>query len=130
LMERELALLLADVAEADCITDYRDAVNRLITAAIAHQMRRPKLARLLDIEEGRLPIGARMRQASDAVHRTLLRILSRPDSPSNRNTEEAAFDLIAIARGIVDAAGEREETDMHQLEKRVQRAVYGYLGLP
>ena len=130
LIERELALLLADVAEADSITDYRDAENRLITAAIAHQMRRPKLARLLDIEEGRLPIGARMRQAADAVHRTLLRILSRPDSPCNRNVQEAAFDLIAIARGIVDAAGEREETDTHELEKRVRRAVYGYLGLP
>ena len=37
--------------------------------------------------------------------------------------------FFAIAKGMVDAAGERGETDAQQLEKRVRRAVYGYLGL-
>jgi AcrR family transcriptional regulator len=129
LIERESALLLANVAHADSITDYRDAINHLINAAVAHQMRRPRLARMLDFEEGRLPMGSRMRQVTDVIYRTLLRILSRPGAPCNGNMQEAAFDLIAIAKGIVDAAAERDETDVRQLEKRVRRAVYGYLGL-
>jgi AcrR family transcriptional regulator len=128
LIERECALLLADVSEADSMLDHRDAINHLINAAVAHQMRRPRLARLLDLEESRLPIGSRIRPASDAIHGALVRLLSRPDGAYSGNMKEAAFDLLAIAKGMVDAAGERGETDAHQLEKRVRRAVYGYLG--
>ena len=129
LIERECALLLADVAEADSIVDYRDAVNHLIHSAVAHQMRRPRLARLLDLEESRLPIRPRIRPASDAIHGTVLRILCRSDAPYRGNKKEAVLDVFAIARGMVDAAGEREETNAHQLEKRVRRAIYGYLGM-
>jgi len=128
LIERECALLLADVIKADSIVDYRDAVNHLIHSAVAHQMRRPRLARLLDLEESRLPIRPRIRPASDAIHGALVRLLSRPDAAYSGNMKEAAFDLLAIAKGMVDAAGERGETDAHHLEKRVRRAVYGYLG--
>jgi AcrR family transcriptional regulator len=129
LIERELTLLSANVAEADSITDYRDAMHHLIKAAVAHQMRRPKLARLLDFEQSRLPIAPRIRKVSDEIHRTLLRTFSRPGAPHIRNMQEAAFDLIAIVKGIVDAAGERGETDAHRLEERLRRAVYGYLGM-
>jgi AcrR family transcriptional regulator len=128
LIERECARLLADVSEAESLVDHRDAIDHLISAAVAHQMRRPRLARLLDLEESRLPIGSRIRQANDAIGGALLRILSRPDFPYSGDRKEAVLDLFAIARGMVDAAGEREETDAHQLEKRVRRAVYGYLG--
>ncbi len=128
LIERESALLLADVSKADSIVDHRDAINHLINSAVAHQMRRPRLARLLDLEESRLPIGPRIRQVSDAIHGTLLRILNRPGAPYCSDRKEAVLDVFAIAKGMVDAAGEREETDAHQLEKRVRRAVHGYLG--
>jgi hypothetical protein len=43
--------------------------------------------------------------------------------------EGAGLDVLAIVRGMVDAAGEREETDAVELERRVERAVFGYLGL-
>ena len=39
----------------------------------------------------------------------------------------AAGDLFALVRGMVDAAGERNGED---LERRVLRAVHGYLGVP
>jgi AcrR family transcriptional regulator len=128
LIERECARLLADVSEAESLVDHRDAIDHLICAAVAHQMRRPRLARLLDLEENRLPIGSRIRQANDAIGGALFRVLSRPDFPYSGNRKETVLDLFAIARGMVDAAGEREETDAQQLEKRVRRAVYGYLG--
>jgi hypothetical protein len=75
-----------------------------------------------------LPIRSRIRPASDAIHGALLRLLRRPDVAYSGNIKEAAFDLLAIAKGMVDAAGERGETDARQLENRVRRAVYGYLG--
>ena len=37
------------------------------------------------------------------------------------------FDMLAIVRGMVDAAGERQETNAPQFERRVRRAVLGYL---
>jgi AcrR family transcriptional regulator len=128
LIESECARLLADVSEAESLVGYRDAIDHLISAAVAHQMRRPRLARLLDLEESRLPIGSRIRQANDAIGGALLRVVSRPDFPYTGDRKEAVLDLFAIAKGMVDAAGEREETDAQQLEKRVRRAVYGYLG--
>jgi len=127
LIERESALLLADVVEVDSIVNPRDAIDHLINAAVTHQMTR--LVRLLDFEESRLPIAPRIRKVTDAIFGALLQILSRPDAPYCSNKKEAAFDILALAKGMVDAAGEREETDAHQLEKRVRRAVYGYLGL-
>jgi AcrR family transcriptional regulator len=128
LIERECALLLANMAQAESIVNRRSAINHLIGAAVAHQMRRPRLARLLDFEEGRLTISPRIRPVSDEIHRTVLRVLTRPDAPYRSNMNEAVLDLFAIVKGIVNAAGQREEQDAQQLEKRVQRAVYGYLG--
>jgi hypothetical protein len=37
------------------------------------------------------------------------------------------FDLLAIVKGMLDAAGERQETNAPQFERRVRRAVLGYL---
>jgi hypothetical protein len=39
----------------------------------------------------------------------------------------AAQDVLAIIKGMVDAAGERGEQDRDALGSRVGRAVYGYL---
>jgi len=47
--------------------------------------------------------------------------------PKRTNTELAAHDVLAIIKGMVDAAGERGELDPHPLEERVIRAVFGYL---
>jgi hypothetical protein len=47
--------------------------------------------------------------------------------PRHAHPEVAAGDLFAIVRGIVDAAGERGETDIENLEYRVRAAVFGYL---
>jgi hypothetical protein len=41
--------------------------------------------------------------------------------------DAAARDVMAIIKGMVDAAGVRGETDQRTLSIRVQRAVFGYL---
>ena len=129
LIEQETAVLLADIATMPSAKGYEAELDHIIRSTVANQMRRPKLARLLDFEESRLPIRSRNGQLDDVLVMTLIRILSQPDAKIDGNVEIAAFDVLAIVKGMVDAAGEREETNALQLERRVRRAVFGYLGI-
>jgi AcrR family transcriptional regulator len=127
LIERETAVLLADVTGVATAKTYQDGLRHLIRAAVAHQMRRPVLARLLDFEERRLPVDDRHERVADRIAQELISLLSRPEAGPFDNIEIVAGDLLALVRGIIDAAGERSETDAAALEKRVERAAFGYL---
>jgi AcrR family transcriptional regulator len=127
LIEREAAVLLSDVARVPFEEGYEAALFHMIRSAVANQLRRPKLARLLDFEEGRLPIRSRAGRVDDIFHAALVRVLSLPDARVTGDVKIAAFDVLAILKGMVDSAGEREETNAPQLERRVRRAVLGYL---
>jgi AcrR family transcriptional regulator len=129
LIERETAVLLADIATMPSAKGYEAGLDQIIRSTVANQMRRPKLARLLDFEESRLPIRSRNGQLDDVLVTALIRVLSQPDAQIDGDVEIAAFDVLAIVKGMVDAAGEREETNALQLERRVRRAVFGYLGV-
>lgn len=127
LIERETAVLMTDIAGAGAAERYQDGINQLIRAAVAHQMRRPILARLLDFEERRLPLDERHASVRDRFERELLAILDRSDVGLTEDGRLVAADLLALARGMIDAAGERGEVDAAHLETRVRRAVFGYL---
>lgn len=129
LIERETATLLADMAEVLNETGFEARLGRMIRAAVTHQMRRPALAMLLDFEERRLPLGARNERVADQIHRVLIDILTQADLPTDGDRVTAAQDLLAITRGMIDVAGECGETDAAGLERRVTRALFGYLGL-
>ena len=47
-----------------------------------------------------------------------------------RRSPSVTADLLAIMRGLIDAAGARGEKDEDGLARRVRRAVLGYLGGP
>jgi AcrR family transcriptional regulator len=127
LIERETSMLLTEIAGSGSEADYKMGLSRMIRAAVAPQMRRPALARLLDFEERRLPIGPRNGHVADLILTELIALLDRDDVQLAGDTELAAWDVLAIVKGIVDAAGERGETDAPRLEQRVMRAVFGYL---
>lgn len=130
LIERETATLLAAVAQARHAANCEAGLGLLIHAAVEHQMRRPALARLLDFEEARLPIGTRNARVADLIRLELVALLARDDARMNdalAPLETLAGDLLAMIKGMVDAAGEREEDDAMQLEQRVRRALFGYL---
>jgi hypothetical protein len=99
----------------------------MIYAAIAHQMRRPALARLLDFEEQRLPLGPRNEKVGQTIANIVISLLGRPGAPRTANRAVVALDVLAIVKGMVDAAGQRGETDSIALQRRVERAVGGYL---
>lgn len=55
-------------------------------------------------------------------------VLSASSLVSEGGTGVAAQDVVAIMRGMIDAAGERGEEDEADLIDRVGWAVMGYLG--
>jgi AcrR family transcriptional regulator len=127
LIHRETSALIENAATAFDETSGRAALSGLIAAAVKHQLRRPVLARLLDFEEGRLPLGKETRDVSDRLAAIVAGILKRPDLPPQPDIEIASADVIALVKGLIDAAGQRGEVDLEYLEGRVRRAVFGYL---
>lgn len=129
LIQRETADLFADVERASYEDDSRTALAMMTDAGVAHQLRRPALARLLDIEEDRLPNHAREKSVVDVIHPALTSVLSKADLKIDTDLETLAFDVMAITRGMTDMAGIRQELDGIALRSRTRQAVFGYLGL-
>ena len=126
LIERELQALLADITAIVAEADGRAGLERLIEAAVRHQLDRPALARLLDREEGRLAIGADIQRIGESIAVVLRRCLEAAGLAGAAG-EHTADDVLAIIKGMVDDAGRRGEIDAAALRIRVNRAVFGYL---
>ncbi len=127
LIVRETSRLIDDAEAAMAQSTGTAALSALILAAVAHQFRRPTLARLLDFEEARQPFDTDTQRVGEQFRTILLELLSRPDLPRQPDCEAATRDVMAIIKGIVDAAGVHGEIDQRKLASRVQRAVFGYL---
>jgi len=130
LIARETSLLVEEAAAACSMAAGEQALNTLIVAAVRHQVRRPRLARLLDFEEARLPLDAATQLVRSKFTAILAEILARPDIPKQPEMAATIEDVAAIIRGMIDAAGERGEHGQEALVARVRRAVLGYLALP
>lgn len=126
LIEREMGLLLAELAALETTSEGMLALQGLLELAVRHQMRRPVLARMLDVEEARLPIQEDVDQAGTAIS-NILRNLLQDTSLGAMTNDQLCEDLLAIIKGIVDAAGQRGEHDAQWLLRRVEYAVYGYI---
>ena len=129
LIMRETTLLLDDAQLAGAATSGADALSLLILACVRHQFRRPALARLLDFEEARLPLDTDTQQVGERFGTIIAAVLRRSDLPPQSDNAAASRDVMAIIKGMVDAAGIYGETDQDALTIRVKRAVFGYLRL-
>lgn len=127
LIVRETSLLIADCEAAQGGATGRAILRDVIASAVNHQLRRPVLARLLDVEEARLPFDEDTRNVTHRLRAILLATLARADLPPQADPAVAARDVLAIIKGMVDAAGEAGEQDRAALTTRVSRAVHGYL---
>lgn len=114
--------IVAVVADA---APFEDRLDRLIAAAVRHQLARPTLARILDVEEARLPVEPLTRAAIADMRHALVRVFS--EQVAVNAIEQTIADVMAIARGLIDAAGQRGESDAPALRRRVFAAVMGYL---
>ena len=129
LIAREADRLLAELEEGTAAVHGEEALDRLIAIEVRHHLARPTLARLLDVEERRLPLGPDAARLSARVTAVIGRCLEdMPQAEETAQTPHLVTDLLAIMRGLIDAAGAEGECDGNGLIKRVRRAVAGYLG--
>ncbi len=130
LIARETTLLLLDARDAEAAASGRDAALALIESCVRHQFRRPALARALDFEEARMPLDTCTKEVGARFEAIVATVLRRPDLPVQPDKAAAARDVVAIIKGMVDAAGVIGETDQQALTTRVTRAVFGYFTGP
>lgn len=131
LIRADAAAFLAglEVAAGRPSASLAETVSALVAVGVAHQADRPVLARLLDVEQARLPLDRETAETLQAMGALLVGALERHrgDLPG-LDLAEAAQDLPAIVRGIVDTeALMGREIDAVYLQRRTMRAVMGYL---
>lgn len=130
LIRRSAEALLADLRAVDVDAGLQQtlrAVNAVLDVAVRHQLQRPALARLLDLEEMRLPMDEECARAGREAMAIFARCLAATGLVPARELTVVGGDLMAIVKGLVDAAGQRGELDEAALALRARRAVFGYL---
>ncbi|NLS20799.1 TetR/AcrR family transcriptional regulator [Rhizobium sp. P40RR-XXII] len=127
LILRETSRLVEDAESATDQPTGSQALSALILPCVEQQLRRPALARLLDFEEARLPLDDTTERVKMRFFELTRATLRRPDLPPQADIDVASRDVVAIIKGMVDAAGEHGDGDKGQLALRVKRAVFGYL---
>jgi len=122
------ARLLAELEQASSLDDWRAALGAMVRSAVRHQLERPALARQLDANQSRLAALATQLQDQQRMQQVLAAVLQR--IPALADAETVGADLMAITRAVCDTAGQHGDIDAVVLERRVERAVFGYLEWP
>lgn len=127
LILRETTALVEEAEISTTMPNSEDALTALVRPCVEQQLRRPALARLLDFEEARLPLDLDTQQVKMRFFELTRDMLLRPDLPPQPDPRTAARDVVAIIKGMIDAAGDHGDDDKDALAARVKRAVRGYL---
>ncbi|MDO7469690.1 TetR/AcrR family transcriptional regulator [Acinetobacter baumannii] len=129
LIRRERAELSNRIVEAikqHEAADLKEKLKLIIQAAVQHQLSRPQLARTLefaseligkDIEESKL-----QHELETIISDLFIR-------SGISHAQLASQDVIALSKGMINAAGIAGESDLENLQQRVEKAVFGYLEL-
>lgn len=128
LIENGHQRVLASITEMADISDWQQALRRVVALAAEHQLARPQLARLLDLEEARLSIAERDKHIASAVRELIMKIVTAPAERIGISPAAAASDVMAMTRALSDAASLRGDTDVAGLQHRILRAILGYFG--
>lgn len=129
LIRRERAKLSNRIVEAiqqHEAANLKEKLKLIIQAAVQHQLSRPQLARTLEFASEL--IGKDIEE-SELQHEleTIITDLFTRSSISEAQT--VAQDVIALSKGMINAAGIAGESDLNDLQQRVEKGVLGYLEL-
>lgn len=127
LIAREREALLAEVVrqtKQEGQDGLESALLSLVEVAVTHQLVRPELARALDYAERLLPLADDTADLTGRIEENVEHLL-RAHGVSN--AQISARDVVAMTRGMIDAAGLAGECDRNSATLRVMRAVMGYL---
>lgn len=127
LIEREMSDLVAEAIQALNIDERREALHHLIEVAVRYQLRRPRLAMLLDFEQHRLSSMMPKSGNGATMHSALVKFLER-EFPSEKITlTVAASELMTLISSLTDAACRHGNNNPAQLIRRIEATVWGYL---
>ncbi|EOY5383540.1 TetR/AcrR family transcriptional regulator [Cronobacter dublinensis] len=118
LVARERGQLVAAFSAAATRPAAQERLSAMIHAAVAYDFARPAL----DGEEAAPAFAPHQQETLAALHRCVIAAIGRDDT--------AAWDVIALAQGMIAMAARRNESDGPALARRIERAVFGYLGWP
>ncbi|MFL1512291.1 TetR/AcrR family transcriptional regulator [Acinetobacter baumannii] len=129
LIRRERAELSKRIVEAiqeHEATDLKEKLKLIIQAAVKHQLSRPQLARTLEFATELI---GKDSEESEHQHEleTIISDLFIRSGISHAQT--VAQDVIALSKGMINAAGIAGESNLNDLQQRVEKAVFGYLDL-
>lgn len=129
LIRRERAELSNRIVEAikqHDAADLKEKLKLVIQAAVKHQLSRPQLARTLEFSSELIGKDIEESQLQHELE-TIISDLVMRSGISHAQT--AAQDVIALSKGMINAAGIAGESDLNDLQQRVEKAVFGYLDL-
>jgi AcrR family transcriptional regulator len=106
--------------------DLPAVIDGFIRVAIENQLDRPQLARILEYVEAVSAVNGEIESIKKMIVATVATALA---DLGVADSATAARDIVALTRGMVDAAGLFGDADIPSLEGRIRRAVYGYLAL-
>jgi|TARA_R110002126_G_scaffold167330_2_gene315396 AcrR family transcriptional regulator len=103
---------------------FEETLDKLLRAAVAHQLRWPKLARTLEYAEAFLPLEHETDALKVAIVETVAAFLAhhQHDTPV-----QTARDLVGALRGLIESAGLSGETDPAAMLIRARKLSLGYL---
>ncbi|PTV45451.1 TetR/AcrR family transcriptional regulator [Acinetobacter pittii] len=129
LIRRERAKLSTHIVEAiqqHEAADLKEKLKLIIQAAVQHQLSRPQLARTLEFASELIGKDVEESQLQHELE-TMISDLFIHSGISHEQT--VAQDVIALSKGMINAAGIVGESDLNNLQQRVEKAVFGYLDL-
>ncbi|EKP4478640.1 TetR/AcrR family transcriptional regulator [Cronobacter dublinensis] len=118
LVARERGQLVAAFSAAATRPAAHERLSAMIHAAVAYDFARPAL----DGEEAAPAFAPYQQETLAALHRCVMAAIG--------HDETAAWDVIALTQGMIAMAARRSESDGPALARRIERAVFGYLGWP
>ena len=119
--------LFAAVEAAAALADPGAALDALIAAAVDHQLHRPRLAQLLDLEERRLyRPGVRDDPGPARVHPKVVDVIEKIYGP-HAALPLLCADIVVITRALCDASAGRRGDSRAALQRRIRSAIHGYL---
>lgn len=101
-----------------------ETLDALLVAAVSHQFERPELALALEQVEAVLPLDGETHDLTRTMVDSLEKLLL---AHGVSNPAEISRDMVAVVKGIVDAAGVAKETDQAGLHQRLRRAIIACL---
>ncbi|MDX7937586.1 TetR/AcrR family transcriptional regulator [Acinetobacter baumannii] len=129
LIRRERAELSNHIVEAiqqHEAAELKEKLKFIIQAAVQHQLSRPKLARTLEFASEIIGKDTEESELQHELETIISDLFIRSDIS---HAQTAAQDVIALSKGMINAAGIAGESNLNHLQQRVENAVFGYLDL-